>query len=376
MLGQELSDRKKLILKSIIESHIEGGEPVGSKSLMQLPGINCSSATIRNEMAELEEMGYLEQPHTSAGRVPSQLGYRFYVDQLIEHYRMTSGEINQINRILASKSAELDQILLSASRIASAMTNYTGIALQPKHSEVTVTRFESAFIDERNFVLIMIMSLGRVASKHIRLSEPRGQETINRLVAALNANLTGVTADRINLPVMVELENAMGSDSQMIGPIMKTVYATLNEYDGGQLQYSGINRLLQYSDYDDPDELSGLLGTLEQKDEILKLVSDTKSDEVSVLIGSESPVKVMENSSLVFKPVMKDGRVLGVIGVLGPRRMDYAKVLETIEQLCGSVSELMDSIQPPGMGLPEPADAPGRTPETAGPGPDERQSRE
>ncbi len=376
MLGQELSDRKKLILKSIIESHIECGEPVGSKSLMQLPGINCSSATIRNEMAELEEMGYLEQPHTSAGRVPSQLGYRFYVDQLIEHYRMTSGEINQINRILASKSAELDQILLSASRIASAMTNYTGIALQPKHSEVTVTRFESAFIDERNFVLIMIMSLGRVASKHIRLSEPRGQETINRLVAALNANLTGVTADRINLPVMVELENAMGSDSQMIGPIMKTVYATLNEYDGGQLQYSGINRLLQYSDYDDPDELSGLLGTLEQKDEILKLVSDTKSDEVSVLIGSESPVKVMENSSLVFKPVMKDGRVLGVIGVLGPRRMDYAKVLETIEQLCGSVSELMDSIQPPGMGLPEPADAPGRTPETAGPGPDERQTRE
>jgi heat-inducible transcriptional repressor len=376
MLGQELSDRKKLILKSIIESHIECGEPVGSKSLMQLPGINCSSATIRNEMAELEEMGYLEQPHTSAGRVPSQLGYRFYVDQLIEHYRLTSGEIDQINRILASKSAELDQILLSASRIASAMTNYTGIALQPKHSEVTVTRFESAFIDERNFVLIMIMSLGRVASKHIRLSEPRGQETINRLVAALNANLTGVTADRINLPVMVELENAMGSDSQMIGPIMKTVYATLNEYDGGQLQYSGINRLLQYSDYDDPDELSGLLGTLEQKDEILKLVSDTKSDEVSVLIGSESPVKVMENSSLVFKPVMKDGRVLGVIGVLGPRRMDYAKVLETIEQLCGSVSELMDSIQPPGMGLPEPADAPGRTPETAGPGPDERQTRE
>ena len=349
MLGQELSERKKLILKSIVESHIECGEPVGSKSLMQLPGINCSSATIRNEMAELEEMGYLEQPHTSAGRVPSQLGYRFYVDQLIEHYRMTTVEINQINRILASKTAELDQILLAASKIASSMTNYTGIALQPKRSEVTVSRFESAYIDEHNFVLIMIMSHGRVASKHVRLSEAWEQDTVSKLISALNASLVGITADRINLPVMVELENAMGKDSAIISPIMKTIYATLTEYDGGQLQLSGINHLLKYPDYSDPDELSGLLGTLEQKDEILKLVSDAKSDDVSVVIGSESPVKVMENSSLVFKPVTKNGKVLGVIGVLGPRRMDYAKVLETVEQICGSVSEIMDGIQPPGQ---------------------------
>ena len=132
MYGDELSGRKKAILKAVVESYIENGDPVGSKSLQQLPGMKCSSATIRNEMAELEDMGYLEQPHTSAGRVPSQLGYRFYVDQLIEHYAMTTGEIAQINQVLKSKTSEVDQILLTASRLASTMTNYTGIAAKPK----------------------------------------------------------------------------------------------------------------------------------------------------------------------------------------------------------------------------------------------------
>ena len=350
MLGQELSDRKKLILKSIIESHIECGEPVGSKSLMQLPGIKCSSATIRNEMAELEEMGYLEQPHTSSGRVPSQLGYRFYVDSLREHYAMTTNEITQINRVLQSKTAELDQILLAASKIASAMTNYTGIAVQPKISSVTVKQFEFAFIDAYNFVLIMVTSLGRVASKHIRLSEPHDSETITALVSALNEYVAGVTADKINLPVMMKLEAAMGHDADLTGTIMKAVYETLNEYDGGEVRLSGINHLLEYPDYSSPDELSGLLDTLEQKEEILKLVSEKETDEVSVLIGSESPVKEMENSSLVYKPVTKDGRVIGVIGVLGPRRMDYARVLQTIEQVVGTVSEIMSGTKAPEIG--------------------------
>ena len=134
MYGNDLSERKKLILKAVVESHIEYGEPVGSKSLQQLPGISCSSATIRNEMAELEEMGYLEQPHTSAGRVPSQLGYRFYVDSLIESYAMTTNEISEINKLLKSKMNELDQILLTASKLAGNLTNYTSCLIKPRAS--------------------------------------------------------------------------------------------------------------------------------------------------------------------------------------------------------------------------------------------------
>ena len=351
MYGSELSSRKKQILKAIVESHIELGEPIGSKSLQQLPGISCSSATIRNEMAELEELGYLEQPHTSAGRVPSQLGYRFYVDQLIEHYAMTNNEIAQINRILKSKTAELDQILLTASKLASAMTNYTGLAVKPGRSSAVITRFETAYIDEYNFVLIMINASGNVISKHIRMMTPKIPQVIAKLASVLNENVVHLTADALNMSVMIRLEEEMGADAELVAPIVKTIYTALTENDGGELQLTGIGNLLHYRDYESPEQLGDLLGTLEQKDEILKLVSEKQNDDISVLIGSESSVKVMNNSAIVFKPIVRDGKTLGVIGVLGPLRMDYAKVLETIERLCGSVGEIMDeysALAPPG----------------------------
>lgn len=342
MYGDELSGRKKAILKAVVESYIENGDPVGSKSLQMLPGMKCSSATIRNEMAELEDMGYLEQPHTSAGRVPSQLGYRFYVDQLIERYAMTTGEIAQINQVLKSKTSEVDQMLLTASRLASALTNYTGIAAKPRCAAVTVNRFETAYIDGCSFVLIMISSTGSVISKHVRLSEPMSQDGVARLAAALNENVAGLSASEINLPVMMRLEAIMGADAALISPIIKTIYETMTELDSGELRLSGINHLLQYPDYSDPEELKNLLGTLEQKEEILDIVSKEKDDAISVVIGSESPVRVMNNSSLVFKPVKRGDKTVGVIGVLGPLRMDYARVLETIERLCGMIGEMID----------------------------------
>ena len=338
----ELSERKKMILKAIVEAHIKLGEPVGSKYLTQETDIAYSSATIRNEMAELEELGYLEQPHTSAGRVPSQLGYRFYVDQLIEHYAMTKNEIAQIDRILKSKTAELDQILLTASKLASAMTNYTGLAVKPGGSSAVITRFETAYIDEYNFVLIMINASGNVISKHIRMTTPKSQDVVSHLAAVLNATVVGLPAEALNMSVMLKLEEEMGADSELIAPIIKTIYTALTENDGGELQLTGIGNLLHYRDYESPEQLGDLLGTLEQKDEILKLVSGSQNEDISVLIGSESSVKVMNNSAIVFKPIVRDGKTLGVIGVLGPLRMDYAKVLETIERLCGSVGEIMD----------------------------------
>ena len=166
-----LSERKKLILKAIVEAHIAEGEPVGSKSLMANQQIVCSSATIRNEMAELEAMGYLEQPHTSAGRVPSEKGYRFYVDSLIEHYAMTAREIYQINELLKAKMAELDQILLTASKVASSLTNYTAFAIKPKAQAVGISRFDAVYMDEKSFILVMIAPGNRVKTKHVRLGD-------------------------------------------------------------------------------------------------------------------------------------------------------------------------------------------------------------
>ncbi len=336
-----LSERKKTILRAVVEAHIEGGEPVGSKYIVQNNLLSCSSATIRNEMAELEQMGFLEQPHTSAGRVPSELGYRFYVDSLVDQYSRATQEIVQINQLLKGKMSEIDQILETASKLASKLTNYTGIAIKPKVSSATMSRYEVIALDGNNFAVVMITSHGSVKTKKAKTVEDFTPEAAERLGALLNAHLCGVPADMINISLVFQIEKAMESYSFMVGPAVKCIWDVMSELDGGELRYSGINNLLNYPEYSDSQQLGQLLGTLEDQSEILDLVSDADNDGINVLIGSESSVKVMNNSSLVFKPIKKNGRTLGVIGVLGPRRMDYKNVLRTIDEIGGSIADMI-----------------------------------
>ena len=338
----ELSERKKRILKAIVDAHIVDGEPVGSKYIMQDEHLNCSSATIRNEMAELEALGYLEQPHTSSGRVPSELGYRFYVDSLIESYAMTTNEITEINKLLKSKMNELDQILLAASKLAGNLTNYTSFLIKPRASSVSIKRFDVIFVDRHSLLLVMISDGGAVITKRLSFDKTVSQLTASDLSVALNDHIAGLTANEITLPIIVELENVMGDKSAIINPIIKIIYESMNELDGGDLKISGMDRLLQYPEYSNKDQLRELLGAFEKKEDILELVSDPESDGVNVVIGSESSVKVMNNSALVFKPVVRDGKTLGAIGIIGPRRMDYAKVVATIEGLAGNVESLLN----------------------------------
>lgn len=338
----ELSERKKLILKAIVDAHIAEGEPVGSKYIMQNEHLTCSSATIRNEMAELEEMGYLEQPHTSAGRVPSELGYRFYVDSLIESYSMTAKEISEINKLLRSKMTELDQILYTASKLAGNLTNYTSFLIKPKASSVSIKRFDVIYVDKHSILLVMISNHSNISTKRISLESAISRLTASDLANALNDNISGLTANEITLPIIMELEAAMGDKAYIVGPIMKIIYESMSELDDGDLKVSGMDRLLQYPEYSNKEQLRELLGVFENKDEILDLVSTPESDGINVVIGSESSVKVMNNSSLVFKPVVRNGKRIGAIGIIGPRRMDYAKVVATIEGLAENVESVIN----------------------------------
>lgn len=339
---EQLSDRKKQILKAIVEAHIDGGEPVGSKYILQNTLLSCSSATVRNEMAELEQMGYLVQPHTSAGRVPSEIGYRYYVDSLVEQYAETTHDVVKINQLLKAKMTEIDQILETASRLASSMTNYTGIAIKPKAHSVTVSRFELIPIDAKVFAMVMITSSGTVKTKKVKAAYPVTPEALSKLCELMNELLCGLSADMITLPVIMEMESEMQDFAFLVNPTVKSVYEVMNELDGGELRYTGLNRLLEYPEYSDTQHLGELLGTLERKEEILDLVAEAGDDDISVLIGSESPVKVMNNSALVFKPIKKNGKTVGIIGVLGPRRMNYKQVLKTIDEIGGSISVMFD----------------------------------
>ena len=339
---KELSPRKKQILKAIVEAHIAAGEPVGSKFLVQSNLLSCSSATIRNEMAELEEMGYLEQPHTSAGRIPSELGYRFYVDSLLQHYAMTNKEIDQINSLLKIKMGELDKILQVASKVASNITNYTGIAIKPKQASVKVLKYEIVGIDARQFAIVMILSNGAIKTKKVKIHFDTDEFALSRLSNALNMFLTGLCAEEITLSSVMNLERALGEDSMLVNSTVKSIYETMSEMDGGELHYSGLNHLLKYPEYSDVNKFGEIINTFEEKDQILDLVAGGSENDINVLIGSENSVKVMSDSAIVFKQIKKDGKTIGAIGVVGPRRMDYARVLATLNELSENITDLIE----------------------------------
>ncbi len=344
MNGNELSPRKKLILKAIIDAHIAYGEPVGSKFLSMDKQLTCSSATIRNEMAELEALGYLEQPHTSAGRIPSELGYRYYVNSLLCDYTSTSAEIEELGLTLKSKMKELDNLLAEASRIAASVTNYTSFALKPKNATVKVRRFECVYLDSRNFVLVMLLENQTVKTKTIHLDFNIDKEVLERLSFLLNRSLVNVSADDILLSEIMKLEREMAGASAIVTPIVKAIHETLKELDGGDIRMEGVNHLLQYPEYTDLEELRSLIGVIEDKEQSLNLIPLDKSsaDDINVFIGSENSVRVMSNSTLVFKSIKQGERVIGAIGIIGPRRMNYSKVISTIDRLASGIDNLIN----------------------------------
>ncbi|MDY3845616.1 MAG: heat-inducible transcriptional repressor HrcA [Eubacteriales bacterium] len=345
MFDSNLSERKKQILKAIIDAHIAFGEPVGSKYLAEKENISCSPATIRNEMAELEALGYLEQPHTSAGRIPSELGYRFYVDSLVRRYTMTTREIEEIDRSLHKKLSQIDQILAEASKLASSFTNYTGIAVKPKTERVTVSRFEGIFIDEYNFILVMIFPDGNAKTKTVRHQEVVSSAELAVLIASLNEKLTGKSANEVSVSAIMDIEKRLPTCSSIVSPVIKTVYETLSEIGGGDVRIEGVNNLLSYPEYADVSSVKGLIDMFEHKDEILSLVSsdETIDDKVNVYIGKENSVNIMNNSALVFRTIKRGSDVVGAIGVIGPCRMNYSKVISTIDRLARGIDDMLNS---------------------------------
>lgn len=341
MVDHDLSDRKKQILKAIVEAHIAYGEPVGSKYLATQDQLSCSSATIRNEMAELKSLGYLEQPHTSAGSVPTEAGYRFYVNQLLDRYQMTRQEIREMSLGLTKKLNELDQILAEASRMASMFTNYPSIAAKPKAAGATVTQFETMYIDSSTFALVMLFPGGTVKTKRIRTAFPLTREELTTLTDLLNRDIAGHTSDEIALPVILSIEDAMGVAAPVVNPLIKLIYETMQEYHAGDLRVEGANRLLGIPDYSDLGEVRSLLHLFEQKDDLLDVISDDTSDDIHVRIGHETAMSGMEGSSIVWRTIRSGDRVLGAIGVIGPRRMDYGKVISVINYLALGIDNLL-----------------------------------
>ena len=341
MDDSRLTPRKMQILRAIVDAHINHGEPVGSKYLSQDVQISASPATIRNEMAELEEMGYLIQPHTSAGRVPSELGYKYYVDALVRQYSETKAEVDEINQLLSYKLSAMDEILSQVSRLAASFSDYTGIAFKSGLGKVRISQFKSVLLSQKDFLLVMTFDSETVKTKTIHLPFQITEDTLRRFTEAVNIYLVNLTSEEITMPIIVKLEALMGSAGAMVHPTVKAIYETMAELDSADVKLDGVTKLLNYPEYSDISDFRNLLGVLEEKDKLMDVISsqNTTDDGIHVYIGADDENAGMKNTTLIFKNINVGGKQLSV-GVIGPKRMNYSKVIEMLNGLASGIDRL------------------------------------
>jgi len=361
MIEMDLSDRKKQILKSIIDAYIDSGEPVGSKNLAAYGNISLSPATIRNEMSELESLGYLDKPHTSAGRVPSAQGYKFYVDQLNEDYRLGVEELELLGELTRFKTAQVESIIDRANKIMSGVTKYAAVSLAKNDSAGAVTRFDAVYIGEHSFLLVMILEGGRAKTAQISSEFALTENDVRRIKDLLCTNLCGVVLDKIPLDEMMALEDAFGKHRGLVGKILRAAYSVTRGDGGSEVRIDGLTNLLSYPEFSSVEKARSIVELAEsRKGEIRKLLelsevgeetglSPVISDDsgMKIFFGGDSQDGALADTSLVYCsfPV---GNTNAVIGILGPKRMDYKKVVASLRFLAKSMGENGEGFLPEG----------------------------
>ena len=327
----ELSERKKAILKSVIDSYIRTGDPVGSKSLTEGQQFSLSSATIRSEMNDLEAMGYLEQPHTSAGRVPTAQGYRTYVDSLMEKYFLGMEELEVLDEVMSGKLNEVGKLMDEAAKAIGQITNYATFSFLGGNSNI-VERYETVFVDEHSFLLIMICKDGMIRNRHVKLMEPVTQEMLDRARKALNETLVNLSADQINLTVILDFEEKMKENRSFATTVLRVVHEMLGSYDQEKVHIDGVTKLLSYPEFMNVARFQSVLSLFEQRQRFAELMRKAVPGQTSVVIGNETDDKLAPpDTGFVFHPITVGGKVVGAIGVIGPQRMDYKKVVASLD---------------------------------------------
>lgn len=346
-----ISERKKKILAAVVDEYIRTAEPVGSKAIAQNAGLGCSSATIRNELAELVSLGYLEQPHTSAGRVPTPMGYRMYVNELMEKQKLSLEESEEINRRLNARLQQLDDALSDVSRLASQLTDYPALALTAQHM-VTVQRFDLIYVDANTFIIVLTLSSSQAKSKLVRLPISVDQKLVQRLSSLFNSGFTGVTEEQISPLLIHSTERAADDTMGITSVIAAFVLETLTEANTPSASISGENRLLSQPEFRDPDKAHRLMSYLSGGGYILPPNSGLDAgDGVKVLIGPENVAEELKDSSVVLASYDAGDNTRGLIGVVGPTRMDYSAVAAKLSCLAASLSRRLGGGEAPPEGM-------------------------
>ena len=348
-----ISERKKKILAAVVDEYIRTAEPVGSKAIAQSGHLSCSSATISNELAELVAMGYLEQPHTSAGRVPTPMGYRMYVNELMEKQKLSLEETEDINRRLNQKLQQLDDTISDVSRLASQLTDYPALALTAQAS-VTIKRFDLIYVDANTFIIVLMLSNNSAKSKLVRLPISVDQDMVRRLASLFNAGFTDITADQVTPLLIHSTERAADDTMGLSSVIAAFVIETLTEVSAPTAFVSGENRLLNQPEFKDPEKAHKLMSYLSGGGYILPPSEEEAlagTDEVRVLIGPENVADELKDSSVIIASYDAGDNTRGLIGVVGPTRMDYSAVAAKLSFLAAGLSRRLGGGEAPPEGM-------------------------
>lgn len=335
-----LSERKRKILKAVIDDYINYAEPVGSRHIAKKPDISLSSATIRNELADLEDLGYLVKTHTSSGRVPSDLGYRTYVDSLMKKYLVQMEDINNLKVQMQQKIKELDFYIKKVLDIASSHTNLTAVALTPDFRKGTIKNIELIMLDSFNIMLILVTDTSIVKSKHIRLKMQIDTDFLKSLKEQLNECIAGQTIEEISKISFEELTNKLMGDHRAVVEILEFIYATINEINENELYLSGETNMLSLPEFKDVGKAKNFLELIHDKSKMKNIiVSNIKDDIMNVVIGDESNLDDTKGLSLVLSTYKITDEVYGAIGIIGPTRMDYEKAISSLEYIRKNLNE-------------------------------------
>ncbi|SFS82475.1 heat-inducible transcriptional repressor HrcA [Marininema halotolerans] len=333
-----LTERQKQILKAIIEEYIVHAEPVGSRTISKREDIGYSAATIRNEMADLEELGFVEQPHTSAGRIPSQMGYRFYVDYLMGPQRLERADLFQVRELFTSQMDAVELTIQQTVSILSRLTNYTSIILGPEAIHNKLKHLQVIPLNERSAVAIVVSDNGHVDQRRFTVPDGVSLSSIEKLVNILNAKLSGVPLVRLKRNVYQELFAELDRHVEQYEFLLGVIDQMLAADTDGRIFTSGTTNILTQPEFNDVTQVKALMDLFEQTDTVTKLFA-TNDLGVHVRIGEENSIATVNNCSIVTASFSIDGRSLGTVGVLGPTRMDYNKVVSLMQVLTTDLSE-------------------------------------
>ena len=338
---EELSERKLKILHAVIQNYLETGEPVGSRTISKYTDLNLSSATIRNEMADLEEMGYIIQPHTSAGRIPSDKGYRLYVDMLMED---KEHEITEMQEKMLQKADKMEQLLQQAARVLANSTNYATMVSSPINNRNTLKFIQLSQVDAEQIVAVIVLGGNVIKNKIIEVGEMLSNENLLKLNMLLNTTLNGLPIDQITLGLIARLKEQAGIHSEVVAHVLDAVAETIHVEEDMKIYTSGATNIFKYPELSDKQSAQEIISAFEEKQQLADLVTETLASEdshgIQVYIGDETPVKTMKDCSVVTATYELGEGMKGTIGIIGPKRMDYEHVMKTLKILQGELDAI------------------------------------